>query len=49
MVESAFAVATGSSSFRSFSPSVAPGVDREVSTPFKEDSFHGKGERLVER
>ena len=32
VVESAFTVATGSSSFRSSSPSVAPGVDEEMST-----------------
>ena len=33
VVESAFTVATSSSSFRSFSPSVAPGVDEEMLMP----------------
>ena len=42
VVEGAFTVATSSSSFRSFSPSVAPGVDEEVSTPSRRSTSLGK-------
>ena len=36
VIEGAFFTAKGCSSFRSFSPSVAPGIDEEMSTPSRE-------------
>ena len=49
VVDCEFTVATGSSSFRSFSPLVAAGVDEEMSTSSKGVPIFGKGKNLVER